>query len=234
METYSRIIRVDLMKKVCTFLLAAFFSVNTCAAQSDSLIRIDHLSYSILYNTKYNCPSLVFWTLEANDLGRYSRGQHIAFMEDRSIPSPRVTSSEYSSTGYHRGHLCPSGDRGSSYEKWADTFFMSNIAPMLPRLNTGAWKATENECRSMASTGCFLLITAIPLWIDSIAPDFGKRKIKVPSHFYKRAMCIRHPDHTIHWLMRNTQDRQYMPSCVITPDSALLVLKKVRSKLSGN
>lgn len=231
METYPRPNFVNTMSRLSIIIIAVLGFVYTCAAQSDSLIHVGHLSYDILYNTRYNCPSVVFWVLQMKDLGRFSQGQHIPFMEDLETPRPRVKSSDYSGTGFHRGHLCPAGDRGSTYEKWFDTFFMSNVAPMTPRLNTGSWKAAEDECRSMVKTGCHLLITAIPLWIDSISPDIGKTKIRVPSHFYKKALCVSHQDHVIHWLMRNTQDKQSMPSCVITADSARSILQNVRTSV---
>ena len=209
-------------------ILTLLETISIVKAQ-DSLTIIEHLSYSLLFNEKYKVPSVVSWDLSAKDLGRYSKGQHINFKEDPATMRPRVNTAAYRNTGYHRGHLCPAGDRGSTIEKWRDTFYMSNVAPMQPRLNTGAWKAAEDECRAMVSTGCDLRITAIPLWIDSIAPDFGNPPIKVPSHFYKCAHCFTHHGHVIHWLFRNTQERQDMQKCVITPNKAKTILQGVRT-----
>lgn len=206
--------------------LAFLLAIHTTKAQ-DSLLVIKHLSYSLLFNEKHHVPSVVTWDLSVQDLGRYSKGQHINFKEDPATKRPRVNTASYRNTGYHRGHLCPAGDRGSTIEKWRDTFFMSNVAPMQPRLNTGAWKAAEDECRAMVSTGCDLRITAIPLWLDSIAPDFGNPPIRVPSHFYKCAHCFTHPGHVIHWLFRNTQERQDMQKCVITTTKANAILQGV-------
>ena len=193
----------------------------------DSLIRIHHLTYDILYNLNYKCPSVVFWKLRYQDLGQYSRLEHKSFLQDPEDRKPRCSTTDYVGSGYHRGHLCPAGDRGAQKDWWADTFYMTNVAPMKPALNTGAWKSAEDECREMVRTGCSLEITVIPLWLLPVKQWFGKCRIRVPSHFYKKAHCLVHDGHTIHWLMINTDIRQYMPDCVISGDSARKVLQGV-------
>lgn len=195
----------------------------------DSLQVIHHFSYDILYNNHYHCPSVVVWPLSWKYLGDYSRRPHIRFSEDPEAPAPRVSHQDYNNSGYDRGHLCPSGDRGCCLDYWEDTFVMTNIAPMRPRLNRGAWKAAEDECREMAKTGCDLTVTSISLWLSPDTQFVGSSKVRVPSHFYKKADCHIHSGHTIHWLMKNTQDAQKMPLCVISEDSARHLLQNVNT-----
>ena len=193
----------------------------------DSLIPIHHVTYDILYNQTYHCPSVVEWSLEAWHLGRASAQPHRSFMQDIQAPRPRVSTQDYTNSGYHRGHLCPAGDRGARYDWWYDTFYMTNVAPMTPALNTGAWKNTEDECRVMVKRGCELSILVVPLFIDSIAPPFSDKKIHVPSHYYKSVSCTRHDGHYVRWLLRNTDDTQDYRQCTITTDSAERLLKGV-------
>lgn len=212
---------------LATLALLCLIVTGSAGQTQDSLIPIHHLTYDILYNQAFHCPSVVEWSLEAWHLGRASSQPHRSFMQDMKEPRPRVRTQDYTNSGFHRGHLCPAGDRGGRYDFWFDTFYMTNVAPMKPTLNTGAWKNTEDECRAMVRTGCELDIQVIPLFIDSIAPTFSDRSIHVPSHFYKSISCTRHDGHCVRWLLRNTDDIQDYRQCTITADSAERLLKGV-------
>lgn len=52
-----------------------------------------------------------------------------------------LSSSDYTNTGYDRGHLVPNADYGH------DTFYMVNAVPMLPNFNRGSWKRSEEYIR---------------------------------------------------------------------------------------
>lgn len=215
------------------FLLILALVLIACRMTAqDSLVRIDHLSYSILFNLKYKCPSVVQWNLSRSHLGRYSRLAHKGFVIDHADLPPRVKSQDYNLSGFHRGHLCPAGDRGARLDWWRDTFVMTNVAPMYPALNTGAWKLTEDECREMVATGCDLSILVVPLWKDSIAPDFGSCCIHVPSHFFKKAECTVHDGHVLRWLMTNVNEPQIMSECLINEDSATTILSGVATSIN--
>ena len=57
----------------------------------------------------------------------------------------RVKPSDYTNTGYDRGHMAPSYIIGLLYGEAAqrETFLMSNVIPQMPELNRGPWKKLE-------------------------------------------------------------------------------------------
>jgi len=52
-----------------------------------------------------------------------------------------LKSSDYTNSGYDRGHLCPDNDYGEK------TYYMSNVVPMTPNFNRGQWKVSEKYIR---------------------------------------------------------------------------------------
>lgn len=56
--------------------------------------------------------------------------------------------------GYNRGHLVGSAERYYSREANEQTFYMSNMSPMLGRFNTGAWGTVEDRCRDKWGRSC--------------------------------------------------------------------------------
>ena len=75
-----------------------------------------------------------------NDAGRGDR-----FTEDPKIPVQYQTSySDYTNSGYSRGHLVASSDRQYSEEANLQTFYMSNINPQIQNgFNGGIWANLE-------------------------------------------------------------------------------------------
>lgn len=68
--------------------------------------------------------------------------------------------SNYTNTGFDRGHQCPSDDRDFSATDNAATFLMTNIMPQAPKLNQITWAALETYCRTLIAAGNELYIIA--------------------------------------------------------------------------
>lgn len=54
----------------------------------------------------------------------------------------KLRASDYTGTGYDKGHLVPNADYG------ADTFYITNAVPMVPNFNRGVWAVSERHIRS--------------------------------------------------------------------------------------
>lgn len=72
-----------------------------------------------------------------------------AFAEDPDLPAAtRSKLSDYSGSGFSRGHLCPSADRLCSRDQNSQTFFLSNMQPQWQSHNGGIWAKFEGYVRS--------------------------------------------------------------------------------------
>ena len=115
------------------------------------------------YSDNLGQPNWCSWDLTAADIGSVTRST--TFYTDTNLPSGfhRVTSSEYTYSGYDRGHMCPSDDRTDTTNDNKMVFFMSNIVPQTDDLNTGPWEALETYCRSLTTSNYEPLIISGPV-----------------------------------------------------------------------
>ncbi len=103
--------------------------------------------YTVSYNNNRGTANWASWHLSSAWTGNTARCN--CFRQDTSLPSSffRATSSDYTNSGFDRGHLCPSADRNGSSEDNANTYFMTNIAPQSPDNNQRSWASFENYLR---------------------------------------------------------------------------------------
>ncbi|MEA5567499.1 DNA/RNA non-specific endonuclease [Anabaena sp. UHCC 0399] len=138
------------------------------------------------YATSHNCfrgtPNWVSWQLNQSWLGSAPRQDD--FRADTTIPSScyRVTSSDYTGSGFDRGHMTPSADRTNTSSNNSATFLMTNIIPQAPDNNQGPWAVLENYSRDLVNQGKELYI---------ISGSYGTKstiaggKVTVPSRTWK-------------------------------------------------
>ena len=94
--------------------------------------------------------------------------RHDSFKEDPEIPSAyRSKLSDYSGSGYARGHLCPSADRRASDDQQALTYYLSNMQPQWQKHNEAQWANLEGDVRKWAAR-CDTLYVVKAATIDDI------------------------------------------------------------------
>ncbi len=152
--------------------------------------------YTLSYNNSKGEANWVSWHLSKAWLGAIDRCN--CFTSDVTLPSGyfRATTSNYTSTGFDRGHLCPSGDRTTSDTDNANTFLMTNMTPQAPNMNEVTWEAFESYCRSLTSTGNELYIIAGWSGTGGSGSNGGTTNtiasgaINVPAYFWKIAVVL--------------------------------------------
>jgi hypothetical protein len=104
--------------------------------------------YNLSYNRSKATSNWTAWRLDSNWIGSTPRQDD--FRPDSTLPSGwyQVTDTDYSGSGYDRGHLCPSGDRTNSVPNNSATFLMTNMMPQLAANNQGPWEDLESYCRT--------------------------------------------------------------------------------------
>lgn len=107
--------------------------------------------YVLSYHRDRGIPNWVSWHLESADLGSASRQDD--FAADNTLPAGwyQVQATSYSSSGFDRGHNCPSADRTATTADNSATFLMSNMIPQAPNNNQRTWASLENYTRTLVS-----------------------------------------------------------------------------------
>jgi endonuclease G len=109
----------------------------------------DNSYYKLAYSKSRGIPVWVAWHLESNDIGSTPRQDD--FRSDVGLPAGwyPVQTTDYTGSGFDRGHNCPSGDRTSTINANSSTFLMTNIIPQAPNFNQGPWEGLETFTRSI-------------------------------------------------------------------------------------
>ncbi|MFL6230597.1 MAG: DNA/RNA non-specific endonuclease [Pyrinomonadaceae bacterium] len=109
--------------------------------------------YALAYHRDRGTPIWTSWHLDSSWLGSAPRQND--FRNDTTLPAGwyQVLGTDYSGSGFDRGHMTPSGDRTSSVPVNSETFLMTNMIPQAPDNNQGPWEQLESYCRTLVSQG---------------------------------------------------------------------------------
>lgn len=145
---------------------------------------IAHLGYTVSYNPQWLVPNWVAYELTDSETnGEQERSNH--FKPDPQVEGYPVVTSDYSKSGYDRGHMAPAADMKWSEQAMRESFYMTNICPQLHNLNAGDWKDLEELARAWAKQYGSIYIACGPI-VEPDHPTIGKtHPIAVPAAFYK-------------------------------------------------
>jgi endonuclease G len=112
-----------------------------------------HSQFAIGYNARRGTPTWVCWHLSAAWRGQAPRQDD--FRPDPALPRQfyAVTPRSYASSGFDKGHNCPSGDRTADLDDNSATFLMTNMVPQAPQNNQQTWNHLEAWTRSQVGRG---------------------------------------------------------------------------------
>ena len=157
------------------------------------LIRKDY--YAVSYSRDRGTPNWVSWHLFSNDIGSTPRQDD--FREDITLPAGwyQVTNASHTSSGFDRGHNCPSGDRTSTLAANSATFLMTNMIPQAQYNNQIVWTGMEDSLRRLVTQGNELYIIMGSYGMGGTGNGGYKTtidggRITVPSNIWKIAIVI--------------------------------------------
>lgn len=143
---------------------------------------------------------------------------------DNFRPDPLVTTSsaqlsDYTGSGYDRGHLAPAGDMAFSEESMSNSFYMSNISPQDPGFNRGIWKTLESQVRNWAIFNGPIFVVTGPIFRGNLG-TIGANEVTVPGYYYK-ALLKGYPDsiQMIAFVLPNRSSSNPLSSFVVSVDS---------------
>lgn len=154
-------------------------------SNADNFLLVNNF-YALSYNRSRGTANWVAWRVTKADMSNLSRED--SFRPDDRLPKSwgRVTPSDYTGSGYDRGHICPSADRDSTPDSMASTFLMTNMIPQTPDLNRGPWAKLEGYLRTLVTRGSDLYIYA------GVYGEKGriKKKVTIPENSWKIAVAV--------------------------------------------
>lgn len=106
--------------------------------------------YVLSYNHTKGVANWVSWQLTKDWFGDAPRYEG-DFITDTTLPANmyRVKHSDYTNSGFDRGHLVRSEERTRTIEDNKSTFILTNIIPQTPDLNRGVWLDFEYYCEEL-------------------------------------------------------------------------------------
>ncbi|MCU0445210.1 MAG: DNA/RNA non-specific endonuclease [Microscillaceae bacterium] len=130
-------------------------SEATASVSNSENYLIRKPQFVLSYSRNKGSANWVSWHLSKAWQGNTDRQDD--FRADLDVPSEwgRVTASDYSGSGFDRGHLCPSADRTLNATDNSSTFVMSNMIPQSPDNNRGPWAQLEEYTRSVVNNGAW-------------------------------------------------------------------------------
>ena len=158
----------------------------------DELI-LKRYAYTVSYNQKMKNPNWVAWELTRKEtMGTHERTNK--FVPDPDLKEPRVKSSDYTRSGYDRGHMAPAADMKWSQRAMEESFYMSNICPQHKNLNRGDWNDLEDACRAWAKKYGTVYIACGPIYDRRTPKTIGTNKVTVPDRFFKVVLIYNRKD----------------------------------------
>lgn len=143
---------------------------------------IRHSYYVLSYNPTHKQADWVYYSPRLRT-GKEGAERTDNFREDPMVGPESANPSDYSKSGYDRGHLCPAGDMTQSAEAMSETFYMSNMSPQVPGFNRGIWKNLEEQVREWSKKGIIYVVTG-PVFKE-MKGAIGRNKVTVPGYYYK-------------------------------------------------
>jgi len=205
-----RVMGCDSLKSsMITLVIAIMIMLGIVPAQADDLTQCSESFYGGVYpeftNIKLSkdTQSLCFdgfavmysavsrtplWSAEYLTRQRLQQAREIdrddSFHEESRLPdSDRAKLSDYSGSGYDRGHLAPNADMANRSQQY-DSFSLANIAPQSPRNNRYIWRNIESATRYLTQQyGEVYTVTGVAFTNKKTTQLAGH--VLVPSHFFK-------------------------------------------------
>lgn len=142
-----------------------------------------HDGYTFSYSEDHEQSEWVAYSLNKDDITN-SKFERPFFEQDPIVETASADWRNYKKSGYNKGHLCPAGDRKSSYSAYKETFYTSNISPQLFEFNAGIWNRLEEKTRYWAekNDGIYVITGGV---LSNDLETIGKEEVSVPKYFYK-------------------------------------------------
>ena len=126
---------------------------------------VERPGYALGYIERHEQAAWVIYIISNKQiLAKNAERSNHSFRRDPAIPTGSASSSDYTRSGFDRGHLAPAADMAYSEQTMRDSFYMSNISPQRPGFNRGIWKDLEAWVRQTAVKERLVVVVTGPVF----------------------------------------------------------------------
>jgi len=146
---------------------------------------IDNEFIEICYDFKLKGAKSVAYSLDGDLMNDPNIDERPSFYTEKSVDRKyRISSTDYTNSGYDKGHLAPDAAFDWSQESLSAVYTLANIIPQAPQVNRNMWSQVESYSRKKAvEFGRLEVINVIKYGTRS--KRIGKHKMAVSRGFYK-------------------------------------------------
>jgi len=166
------------------------FGTPADGAPGDEIV-LAKVQYVTSYSPVRGGPNWVSWNLNTTHFAGAARCD--CFSPDAALPDSvyHVVTSDYTGSGYSRGHMVMSAERTASALDNAQTFLMTNVLPQLQDLNGGPWEKFEIYNNELARDSIKeLYIISGGTYSGSPATINGAGRVQIPSTTWKIVVIL--------------------------------------------
>lgn len=148
---------------------------------------ISYCGFNLSFNKDWLIPNWVAYELTREETQGMSSRKKQHFQPDPNLDKC-AENTDYSHSGYSRGHLAPAGDMKWDSCAMTNCFYLTNICPQDKEMNAGCWQTLEEKCRVWArgSAGSLLIVCG-PIVKDT-EKRIGRNGVVVPDGFFKAVL----------------------------------------------
>ncbi len=218
------------MKRI---LLLIVIGIISCAQTDSSIVRnnedsivrrirgaqyIKHTDYVLQYSEEHEQAYYVAYILTKRELqGRAQRRDN--FRMDPLVTTQSAAESDYTNTGFDKGHLAPAADMVENQRDMDESFYMSNMSPQDPSFNRGIWAQLEDKAREWAVKNGRVVIVTGPILRGKMR-TIGRNNVAVPKYFYKIILDIDKPSvKAIGFIIPNRRGTKSLESYAVSVDT---------------
>ena len=180
---------------------------------------VRHTYYTLSYNENYEEANWVYYALTDSMVMNGGEERSNQFKMDTLVPTGSAKSSDYTKSGYDRGHLCPAADMSFNHKAMLESFLMSNVSPQKPDFNRGIWKELETTVRGWAKKDHKIIIVTGPVFKDNKG-SIGKDEVLVPGYFFKIVFDATNKPKIIAFVLPNEKSNRPLTDFAVTTDEA--------------
>ena len=179
---------------------------------------INREGYALGYSEKHEQAIWVSYILTREELSERKAKRTNKFLPDPDIPSESARPSDYTRSGFDRGHLAPAADMSFSVTAMRDSFYMSNMSPQRPAFNRGIWAKLEKQIRRFANQEVCIVVVTGPVLPAEKTVTIGASKVTVPEYYFKVVYDLTPPQKMIGFILPNKGSQNELFSFAVTVD----------------